>query len=80
MSIAGYNCKVEYMEGRFNCCADPLFRLPSATSEDEEEEKFEFDEPASKDNFFTVNVLNSNAFSSKRLPKCENKQQDEMIV
>lgn len=33
LSIVGYNCKVEYIEGRFNCCADILFRLPTVNPE-----------------------------------------------
>jgi hypothetical protein len=28
LCIAGYSCKTEYIEGRFNCCADLLSRLP----------------------------------------------------
>ena len=30
LSIAGYNCKIEYIEGRFNCCADLLSRIPDS--------------------------------------------------
>ena len=79
LSIAGYSCKVEYIEGRFNCCADLLSRLPSTISDDEAEEKSECDEPDVKDNFFEVNVLNSNVFSPKRLARCEVKQQNELL-
>lgn len=79
LSIAGYNCKVEYIEGRFNCCADLLSRLPTVNLECEEEEQSEHDEPDVKDNFFEVNVLNSNAFSPKRLARCEVKQHDELV-
>ena len=28
LSLAGYNCKVEYIEGKANTCADLLSRIP----------------------------------------------------
>lgn len=77
LSIAEYKCKVEYIEERFNWSADLLSRLLSATSEGEEEQS-EFDKPDVKENFFEVNVLNSNAFSPKRLAKCEVKLEELM--
>lgn len=81
LSIAGYNCKVEYIEGRYNCCADLLSRLPTSIKENEPEEESNDDEPDCKDNFFEVNVLNSNAFalSPKKLAGCQVKQKDELI-
>lgn len=79
LSIAGYNCKVEYIEGRFNCCADLLSRVPSGGKDDETEDQSDCDEPDVKDNFFEINVLNSNAFSPKSLAKCEVKQHDEIL-
>lgn len=45
LSIAVYNCKVEYIEGRFNCCADLLSRLSTVNPECEEEEQSEHEEP-----------------------------------
>lgn len=79
LSIAGYNCKVEYIEGRFNCCADLLSRVPSGSKDGETEDQSDCDEPDVKDNFFEINVLNSNAFSPKSLAKCEVKQPDKLL-
>ncbi|XP_052710929.1 uncharacterized protein LOC128185352 [Crassostrea angulata] len=56
-----------------------LSRLPTVNLECEEKEQSEHDEPDVKDNFFEVNVLNSNAFSPKRLARCEVKQHDELV-
>jgi hypothetical protein len=49
LSIAGYNCKVEYIEGRFNCCADLLSRLPSNANEPDDD--LSDNEPNCKENF-----------------------------
>eukprot|EP00105_Crassostrea_gigas_P025107 XP_011445573.1 PREDICTED: uncharacterized protein LOC105340996 [Crassostrea gigas] len=56
-----------------------LQKLPTVNLECEEEEQSEHDEPDVKDNFFEVNVLNSNAFSPKRLARCEVKQHDKLV-
>lgn len=80
LSIAVYNCKVEYIEGRFNCCADLLLRVPTGSKDDKTEDQSYCDEPDMKDYFFEVNVLNSNAFSPKRLAKREVKQPDKLAV
>jgi hypothetical protein len=79
LSIAGYNCKVEYIEGRFNCCADLLSRLPNTVKETEDE--MSDNEPDCKDNFFEVNVLNSNAFSMspKKLAACQVKHSNDLL-
>lgn len=79
LSIAGYKCKVEYIKGRFNCCADLLSSVLTVSNDDGTEVQSECDEPDVKDNFFEVNVLNSNAFSPKRLAKCKVRQPDEVI-
>lgn len=42
---------------------DLLSKLASPTSEGEDEEQSQYDEPDIKDNFFEANVFNSNAFS-----------------
>jgi hypothetical protein len=79
LSIAGYNCKVEYIEGRFSCCADLLSRLPFKANEPEDD--LSDNEPDCKDNFFEVNVLNSDNFSvpPKKLAACQVKQSDELL-
>jgi hypothetical protein len=55
LSIVGYNCKVEYIEGGFNCCADLLSRPPSSGNEPEDD--LSDNEPDCKDNFFEMNVF-----------------------
>lgn len=52
LSIAVYKCKVEYIEGRFNCCEDLLFRLSTVNPEGEEEEQSEHDENQMLRTFF----------------------------
>lgn len=56
-----------------------MSRVPSGGKDDETEDQSDCDEPDVKDNFFEINVLNSNAFSPKRLAKCEVKQPDEIL-
>lgn len=78
LSITSYNCKVEYIEFRFNSCADLLSRLPDVTPKCVQEDQSEYDEPDIKDNFFEVNVFNSNTFSPKKTAKCEENECDEL--
>lgn len=57
LSIAGYNCQIEYIPDTENTCADLLSRTPidvgSKTSE--------ADEPDAHDNSLEINFINSNA-------------------
>lgn len=61
LSIAGYNCQIEYIPGTENTCADLLFRTPldvgSKTSE--------ADEPDAHDNSLEINFINSNAINPR---------------
>lgn len=79
LSIAVYNCKVEYIEGRFNCCADLLSRLSTVNPECEEEEQSEHDKPDVKGNFFLSERIKLKCISPKRLTKCVVKQHEELM-
>ena len=59
LGISGYNCRVEYIEGSSNSCADMLSRVPEngTTIKDEG-----LDEPDVSDNAYEINALNSNCF------------------
>ena len=80
--LAGYNCKVEYIEGRLNCCADLLSRLPtgedsnleSARDTDELEVDLDLD-----DRTLQVSVLNSNTFVPKEFAKCELQEHEDLV-
>lgn len=77
LNNAGYNCKVEYIEGRYNCCADLLSRLPSNTL-DNKEGKDE-NEPDVKDNTFEVSAINFNRIESKLFVNSDFKVHDDLI-
>jgi transposase InsO family protein/predicted aspartyl protease len=74
LSVAGYNCKVEYIEGKENHCADLLSRIPwTQTDQDAEQEKVSesADEPDIDDRAFEINTLNSNEFNPKDYASCQ---------
>lgn len=77
LSLAGYNCKVEYIEGRHNCCADLFSRLPSNTPEIKEGK--DENEPDVNDNTFEVSAINSNRFESKLFVNSDFKVHDDFI-
>jgi hypothetical protein len=58
LSIAGYNCKVEYVAGTDNSVADLLSRMPSSAMTHDEIDC----DPDINDNTYEINVLNSNRF------------------
>ena len=78
--LAGYKCKVEYIEGRYNCSADLLLRLPtvndsnSEPASDTEALELDFD-----DRTLEVNVLNSNACVPKKFAKCELQHHEDLV-
>jgi len=79
LRIAGYNCKVEYVEGRNNCCAALFFRLPTSKGEEDiaqetTEETLDIDDRA-----LEIDTLNSNQFKPRDYESCEVEQPDDVM-
>ena len=53
LGISGYNCRVEYIEGSSNSCADLLTRVPENGTMNSEEG---LDEPDVSDNAYEINA------------------------
>ena len=68
LSMAGYNCTVEYIAGTENTCADLLSRKPDDGHAEAEAEPFEVD---INDNTFEVDVINSNEIDPKQFASYE---------
>lgn len=59
LTVAGYNCSVEYMAVTDNSVADLLYRLPSNTNYQSD---FEY-EPDISDKTYQINAVNSDLFN-----------------
>ena len=59
LSIAGYNCSVEYLPGKQNVIADFLSRMSTTVPE-----------PDVNDNALSINAINSNEFCVKDQGQC----------
>lgn len=70
LGISGYNCKVEYISGTENTCADLLSRSPSDENDHENDEVV----VDISDKTFEVNTLNSNEFNPKQFARCKIKE------
>ena len=68
LSMAGYNCTVEYIAGTENTCTDLLSRLPDGGHAEAVAEPFEVD---INDNTFEVDVINSNEIDPKQFASYE---------
>ena len=64
LSIAGYNCKIEYIEGVANTVADLLSRTPQGCHKVQNKAQGE-EEVKISDKFLEVNAFNSNRFDPK---------------
>ena len=73
LSMSGYNCSIEYIEGTTNTCADLLSRHPDKINETQNsEEEIELDQTMLdvNNNLFEINVLDSNQFDPKSFASC----------
>ena len=78
LSMAGYNTKIEYIEGKYNCCADLLSRLPdqeesqNGSPEQHITHQSEGDgEPDIDDRTLKINAINSNEFEPRDFAECQ---------
>ena len=67
LGIAGYNCKVEYVAGTDNSCADLLSRMPLNANDALDESDYE---PDITDKTYQINALNSNRFNPRDYARC----------
>ena len=72
LGIAGYNCKVEYIAGKANSCADLLSRMPDTEDVNKESDK---ESPGVNldidDRSFEISTLNSNKFNPRKYASCD---------
>jgi transposase InsO family protein len=78
LSIAGYDCKIEYIMGKENHCADLLSRMPRGPEEEQEEVEDSGDEPDIDDRTFEIGTINSNKFDPKTFASCRIELPDEI--
>ena len=67
LGIAGFNCKIEYIAGTDNSCADLLSRIPQNAGVTQDKETYDMD---ISDKAYKINALNSNRFSPKQYARC----------
>lgn len=77
LSMAGYNCRIEYIEGTTNTCADLLSRHPDNVGLDKERKEDEIVLDIN-DNSYQVNVLDSSQFDPKTYASCILPEKDSL--
>ena len=77
LSMAGYNCKIEYIEGTTNTCADLLSRHPDNVGLEKERNENEVVLDVS-DNSYQINVLDSSNFDPKAYASCQLPEKDSL--
>ena len=79
LSIAGYNCSVDYIKGTTNCCADLLSRIPDNENDVKQLEKNNTQQPIDiDDRTFEINTLNSNKFKPRKYASCQIDDLDDL--
>jgi transposase InsO family protein len=78
LSIAGYNCTIEYIMGKENHCADLLSRIPSGPNDTQEEVSGDSGDPEIDDRTFEISTINSNRFDPKSFASCRIELPDEI--
>ncbi|CAG2253191.1 unnamed protein product [Mytilus edulis] len=74
LGISGYNCKIEYIAGETNYCADLLSRTPQ--SDDDKGISNETVDPDINDNTYEINTINSNKLNTRNFATCTVEQPD----
>ena len=77
LGMAGYNCKVEYIEGKTNTCADLLSRHPENVGSEKDRLEDDVDLDVN-DNIYQVNVLDSSNFDPKTYASCNLPEKDSI--
>ena len=82
LSMSGYNCTLEYIEGNTNTCADLLSRHQDNVSVekglDTDFVEIDKDDVVVNDNLYEVNVLNSSQFEPKSYASCDLPEKDTL--
>ena len=73
LGIAGYNCKIEYIQGKANTCADLLSRPVNLENLMEGSDQIE---PDISNNTLEIGHINSNRFGPKALTHFEQVPED----
>lgn len=71
--MSGYNCKIEYLAGKDNTCADLLSRIPKQL----EAESIHL-EPGVDDRAYQVNVLNAHTLKGR--PELEEDETGSSVI
>ena len=79
LSMAGYNCTIEYIAGTTNTCADLLSRRPDEPGRCQEENLTEELDLDVNDKTFQVDVINSNEFEPKKFASCDVPFDDSLV-
>ncbi|CAG2219860.1 unnamed protein product [Mytilus edulis] len=74
LGIYGYNCKIEYIAGETNYCADLLSRTPQ--SDYDKGISNETVDPDINDNTYEINTINSNKLNTRNFATCTVEQLD----
>ena len=68
LGIPGYNCKIEYITGSENSCADLLSRVAQDDAMSQEKENVHDSEI--NDKAYIIGELNTNRFNPKEYARC----------
>lgn len=82
LSMAGYNCNIEYIPGTTNTCADLLSRKPDLIGDKEPQIEKMSEKDISLDvnnNTFHVSVIDSTEFDPKTYASCEVPFEDSLV-
>ena len=86
LSMAGYNCYIEYIAGAKNTCADLLSRHPdnvkqNSVVQSDSQKQIELEDQGIldlNDNLYEIDVIDSNEFDPSTFASCD-MQNDESL-
>ena len=79
LRMADYNCRIEYIAGTTNTCADLFSRRPEEPGHCQEENLTEELDLDVNDNTFLIDVINSNEFEPKKCATCDVPFDDSLV-